>query len=110
MSSSSHTEKEISKMIKDAVRAAIQSQKEAHDEAMQKLVDEHKAAHSPLSGTSKSHEEFGNNIQFNGGDLYHTSRHYASTVLDELYWFSYYLFWWGYPSFGSSGVLPGADH
>ena len=37
-------------MIKDAVRAAIQLQKEAHDEAIQKLVDEHKAAHSPLSG------------------------------------------------------------
>ena len=52
MSSSSYTEKEISKMIKDAVRTAIQSQKEAHDEAMQKLVDEHKAAHSPLSGTN----------------------------------------------------------
>jgi len=50
MSSSSYTEKEISKMIKDAVRTAIQSQKEAHDEAMQKLVDEHKAVHSPLSG------------------------------------------------------------
>ena len=28
----------ISKMIKDAVRTAIQLQKEAHDEAMQKLV------------------------------------------------------------------------
>ena len=40
-------------MIKeDAVRAAIQQQKEAHDEAMQKLVDEHKATHSPLSGTN----------------------------------------------------------
>ena len=52
MSSSSHTEKEISKMIKDAVRAAIQIQKEAHDEAMQKLVDAHKTAHSPISGTN----------------------------------------------------------
>ena len=52
MSSSSHSEKEISKMIKDAARTAIQSQKEAHDEAMQKLVDEHKAAHSPISGTN----------------------------------------------------------
>ena len=39
-------------MIKDAVRTAIQSQKEAHDEAIQKLVNEHKAAHSPLSGTN----------------------------------------------------------
>ncbi len=39
-------------MIKDAVKAAIQHQKEAHDEAMQKLVDEHNAAHSPLSGTN----------------------------------------------------------
>ena len=39
-------------MIKDAVKAAIQHQKEAHDEAMQKLVDEHKATHSPLSGTN----------------------------------------------------------
>jgi len=49
----SYTEKEISKMIKDAVKTAIQRlQKEAHDEAMQKLVDEHKAAHSPLSGTN----------------------------------------------------------
>ena len=52
MSSSSHTEKEISKMIKDAVRTAIQLQKEAHDEAMQKLVDEHRAINSPLSGTN----------------------------------------------------------
>ncbi len=52
MSSSLHTEKEISKMIKDAVRTAIQSQKEAHDEAIQKLVTEHKATHSPLSGTN----------------------------------------------------------
>ena len=52
MSSSLHTEKEITKMIKDAVRTAIQSQKEAHDEAMQKLVDEHKAARSPLYGTN----------------------------------------------------------
>jgi len=52
MSSSLHTEKEISKMIKDAVRTAIQSQKEAHDEAIQKLVNEHKADHSPLSGTN----------------------------------------------------------
>ena len=52
MSSSSHTEKEISKMIKDAVRTAIQLQKEAHDEAMQKLVDEHRALNSPLSGTN----------------------------------------------------------
>jgi hypothetical protein len=39
-------------MIKDAVRTAIRSQKEAHDEAIQKLVDQHKAAHSPLSGTN----------------------------------------------------------
>ena len=48
----SYTEIEISKMIKDAVKTALQSQKEDHDEAMQKLVDEHKAAHSPLSGTN----------------------------------------------------------
>ena len=52
MSSSSYTEKEISKMMKDAVKTAIQSQKEAHDEAIQKLVDQRKAAHSPLSGTN----------------------------------------------------------
>ena len=37
MSSSLYTEKEIKQMIKDAV--ALKDQKEAHDEAIQKLVD-----------------------------------------------------------------------
>ena len=63
MSSESYTEKEITKMIRDAVKAAlkdqkdshneeIQAQKELHDEAIQTLAREHKAAHSPLSGTN----------------------------------------------------------
>ena len=39
MSSSLYTEKEIKQMIKDAVKAALKDQKEAHDEAIQKLVD-----------------------------------------------------------------------
>ncbi len=63
MSSESYTEKETTKMIRDAVKAAlkdqkdahneeIQAQKEVHDEAIQKLAREHKAAHSPLSGTN----------------------------------------------------------
>jgi len=37
---------------KDAVKAALSIQKEAHDEAMQKLVDEQKKIHSPLSRTN----------------------------------------------------------
>ena len=106
----SYTEKEISKMIKDAVKTAIQLQKEAHDEAMQKLVDEHKAAHSPMHIRKKSHKDFWYILQFNGGDSYHTSRYYAPTVLDDLYYFSFCLFWWEYPNFEFSGVLPGVDH
>ncbi len=63
MSSESYTEKETTKMIRDAVKAAlkdqrdahneeIQTQKELHDEAIQTLTRDHKAAHSPLSGTN----------------------------------------------------------
>ena len=54
MSSSLYTEKEIKQMIKDAVKAALKDQKEAHDEAIQKLVDGHNLATppSPLSGTN----------------------------------------------------------
>jgi hypothetical protein len=46
MTSCSYTEKELKIMLrdaaKDAVKAALSIQKEAHDEAMQKLVDEQK--------------------------------------------------------------------
>ena len=54
MSSSMYTEKEIKQMVKDAVKAALKDQKEAHDEAIQKLVDDHKLStlSSPLSGTN----------------------------------------------------------
>ena len=54
MSSSLYTEKEIKLVIKDAVKAALKDQKEAHDEAIQKLVDEHNlpTPPSPLSGTN----------------------------------------------------------
>ena len=54
LSSSLYTEKEIKQMIKDAVKAALKDQKEAHDEAIQKLVDGHNlpTPSSPLSGTN----------------------------------------------------------
>ena len=53
MSSSLYTEKEIKQMIKDAVKTALKDQKEAHDEAIQKLVDGHNLpTPSPLSGTN----------------------------------------------------------
>ena len=52
MSSSLYTEKDIKQMIKDAVKAAIKDQKDAHNEAIQKLVDGHNLATPPsaLSG------------------------------------------------------------
>ena len=53
-SSSLYTEKEIKILIKDAVKAALKDQKYAHDEAIQKLVDDHNlpTPPSPLSGTN----------------------------------------------------------
>ena len=54
MSSSLYAEKEIEQIIKDAVKAALKDQKEAHDEAIHKLVDGHNLATppSPLFGTN----------------------------------------------------------
>ena len=52
MATSSYTEKEITKLVRDAVKAALKDQKDAHDDAIQKLINDQKAAHSPLSGTN----------------------------------------------------------
>ena len=50
MATSSYTEKEIKQLVRDAVKAALKDQKDAHDEVIQKLVNDQKAGHSPLSG------------------------------------------------------------
>ena len=52
MSTSSYTEKEIKQLVRDAVKAALKDQKDAHDEVIQKLINDQKAGHSPLSGTN----------------------------------------------------------
>ena len=38
MATSSYTEKEIKQLVRDAVKAALKDQKDAHDEVIQKLV------------------------------------------------------------------------
>ena len=50
MSSSLYTEKEIKILVRDAVKAALKDQKDAHDEVIQKLINDQKAGSSPLSG------------------------------------------------------------
>jgi len=51
MSSNSYTEKEIKQLVRDAVKIALKDQKDAHDDAIQKIMDDHKLS-SPLSGTN----------------------------------------------------------
>ena len=52
MLTSSYTEKAIKQLVRDAVKAALKDQKDAHDEVIQKLINDQKAGHSPLSGTN----------------------------------------------------------
>ena len=40
MSTSSYTEKEIKQLVRDDVKAALKDQKDAHDEVIQKLVND----------------------------------------------------------------------
>ena len=73
MSSSLYTEKEIKLLIKDAAKKAPKNQKEAHDEAMQKLVDGHtRPTSSPLSG---------NNLKRTSGLSYNSMGGISSTPL-----------------------------
>ena len=68
-----YTEKEIKLLIKGAVKEALKNQKEAHDEAMQKLVDEHtRPTSSPLSG---------NNLNRTSGLSYNSMGGISSTPL-----------------------------
>ena len=106
----------ISKMIKDAVRTAIilqlrAAQKEVHDEAMQKLVDEHRAINSPLSGTNLQKTSA---ISYNSmGGIYTTplATSNGSTILsNNLLWYFYNFFWWGHPNFKFSRVLSDVIH
>jgi hypothetical protein len=67
---------------KDAVKAALSIQKEAHDEAMQKLVDEQKKIHSPLSRTNLTRTS---GITYNSiGGIVGSLLHLWGPLLDHL--------------------------
>ncbi len=58
MSSSSYTEKEIKQLVRDAVKAALKDQKDAHDEVIQKLVNGWPKGEPLAIIGNKSHDKF----------------------------------------------------